>query len=146
MATTQDNRVFVDTNILLAATDTDRVYHAAAVEFLEDGGQGILRLFACAQIFREYLVVATRPVEGNGLGLSTRDACENVRHFRSLIEVLPEDHATSDRLITLCQRHRLVGNRIHDANLVAVMIENGLRQLKTFNPSDFSVFDSITLL
>lgn len=146
MAPTADNRVFVDTNVLLAATDRSRKDHPDALEFLEEGRRGGLRLFATAQIFREYLVVSTRPPEGNGLGLSPENAVENVRCFQKILQILPEDKETALRLLHLVDRHSLKEKRIHDANLLAGMSRHGLRKLKTYNPSDFQGFPDIELV
>jgi predicted nucleic acid-binding protein len=146
MAMMDDNRVFVDTNVLLAATDTDRDRHAEAIAFLEGGLRGEWRLFATAQIFREYLVVATRPLSANGLGLSPEDACGNVLRFRNFLEILPEDRDTTDQLLARIRRQDLKGKRIHDANLAAAMACHGLRKLKTFNPGDFSSFPEIEIV
>lgn len=141
MATKEDRRVFVDTNVFLAATDTNRDVHADAKRFLKDAVTGCWRAFATPQIFREYWVVATRPVEDNGLGLSPADALHNTDAFRQLIQLLPEDRKTHDILTKLVRRHGLKGKRIHDANLIAVMEANGLRQIKTYNSGDFSPFE-----
>lgn len=145
MTTTDDKRIFVDTNVLLAATDTTRDRHAEAISFLNGGLTGEQRIFATSQILREYLVVATRPIEVNGLALSPSDASDNVRRFQRFIQILPEDTETSTHLLTLIREHDLSGKRIHDANLVASMLRHGLRKLKTFNPVDFKVFADLEL-
>ena len=62
--------LFLDTNILLAACDEGRRKSAACKELLESGLSGEQSLFASGQVLREFLVVATRPVEVNGLGLT----------------------------------------------------------------------------
>jgi len=67
-------RIFVDTNVLLAATDRSRHTHQESVQFLEKGVTGEVRLFTCGQVLREYLVVATRPVDVNGLGIKADQA------------------------------------------------------------------------
>lgn len=146
MGTMDDKRVFVDTNVLLAATDTDRDRHREAIQFLDSGFRGEARLFVTSQIFREYLVVATRPREGNGLGMSPGDACENIRRFQSILQVLAEDADTSQQLLTLIRVHDVKSKRIHDANLVSAMICHGLRKLKTFNQADFRAFSEIELV
>ena len=142
----EDKRVFVDTNILLAATDTGREHHKDAKSFLEVSFSGAWRVFACPQIFREYLVVATRPVKNNGLGLSPTEACGNMENFHQLVQTLPEGRQSQEKLTALVLRHNLKGKRIHDANLVAIMEAHGLRLLKTYNPQDFRPFAQISLL
>jgi predicted nucleic acid-binding protein len=146
MTRTEDNRVFIDTNVLLAATDTDREHHKDARTFLEAALNGTWRAFTSAQILREYLVVATRPLENNGLGLSPEYAGENIRAFQRLIQVLPEGPESHARLLALVFKHKLKGKRIHDANLAAVMEIHGLVQLKTYNPQDFTPFQQLSLL
>jgi predicted nucleic acid-binding protein len=95
------------------------------------------------QVFREYLVVATRPLENNGFGLTPNDALANLEAFSKCIQLLDENQVVARQLQQLVKKHRLKGKRIHDANLVATMQENGLKQLKTYNQDDFSTFEGI---
>ena len=138
-------RIFVDTNVLLAATDRSRHTHQESVQFLEKGVAGEVRLFTCGQVLREYLVVATRPVDVNGLGIKADQACENVAIYRSILQLLPETTESYLILEELIRKHSLEGKRIHDANLVAVMTSHGLRHLKTWNPKDFEAFSEVEI-
>jgi len=63
-----DKAVLVDTNVLLSATAPLRRLHRAALVVLNDWPNQGIDLTASGQVFREYLVVATRPLEVNGLG------------------------------------------------------------------------------
>lgn len=146
MPTTDDNRVFVDTNVLLTATDRDRGQHLTALSFLDGALKGEHRLFFSGQVIREYLVVATRPLDVNGLGISSEKAIKNVHHFRRILQVLPEDDESTRHLIKMVQTYRLKGKRIHDAALIACMSRHGLCRLKTFNPSDFQPFADTELI
>lgn len=139
-------RIFIDTNVFLAATDEDRPTHEEAVACLESGLAGNARLFVTGQIFREYLVVATRPVEVNGLGMEPESALANLREFQQTALLLPEDAVTKRFLLQVIQRHQLRGKGIHDANVVASMLRHGLEKLKTFNPDDFENFEEIHLV
>ncbi len=38
---------------------------------------------------------------------------------------------------TLVSKHQILGKQAHDANLVAVMLVYGVRELLTFNGADF---------
>ena len=76
------------------------------------------------QIIREY-VGATRPVEVNGLGMSTADALHNIRTFMTRAVLCPETEAVSARLRSLTATYTLNGRRIHDANIVATMAAHG---------------------
>ena len=83
--------VVVDTTVLLAATDRSRSAHRAATEFL---GGDQRRLALTPQIAREYLAVATRPVEANGFGLAGDLARGNLEQILEDLEILREDAAT----------------------------------------------------
>jgi len=49
-------------------------------------------------VLREYLVVATRSIESNGLGLSLADALANRDMLEARMRFLDETHAVSVRL------------------------------------------------
>ncbi len=140
---TDDRRCFIDTNVLLTSTDTSRLQHSAALAFLEAGMAGEHRLFASGQIFREYLVVATRPTEANGLGLTSTEALENIREFQACVQLLDENADVAEQLLALVNAHGLKGKRIHDANIVATMRAHGLTRIRTSNNGDFAPFEGI---
>lgn len=61
-----DKAVLVDTNVLLAATAPLRPLYRAALMVLNDWPNKGILLAVSSQVLREYLAVATRPVEVNG--------------------------------------------------------------------------------
>lgn len=135
--------VVVDTNVLLTATDRSRAAHSAATEFLNGDER---RLAMTPQIVRAYLAVATRPVEVNGLGLSGQDAAANVEQFLRDMELLPEDGATTRRLVDLIAQDSAAGRQVHDANLVAVALAHKADTIVTDNARHFARFaDLITI-
>lgn len=137
---------FLDTNILISATDPSREYHSRSLELFRtipaQGGH----LAGSGQTLREYLVVATRPLERNGLGLSPAQALENVEQFRRHLQVFSEDERVEQNLLALVRRYELSGKRIHDANIVATMEAYNLRHCLTDDGSDYRVFKEITVL
>lgn len=137
---TDDKAVFVDTNVLLAATVPARPYHSAALSVLSDWPDRGVPLVASGQVFREYLVVATRPPEVNGLGLSVEDALGNVVAFRLRMRLLPENQQSLERLQALVTTYHCTGKQIHDANVVASAMASGVRRLVTANAVHFSRF------
>ena len=98
MAPTAGDILFVDTNVLLIATDESRLQHRDAGRLLNESGRRGLHLAASGQILREYLVVATRPQETNGLGLQVRDATANVTEFLRCIHLYDETEEVARRL------------------------------------------------
>ena len=135
--------VVVDTDVLLAATDTSRASHQDAVALLQTDER---RLSLTPQIVREYLVVSTRPLEANGFALSGADAAANVRDFLKDMALLADNAASVRFLIDLIKRGPTTGKQIHDANIVAVAVVHEATAIITDNPRHFARFaDLITI-
>ena len=137
--------MLIDTNVLLNATIRSRPDHLTCIEIIRSAPSAGIHLVTVAQVFREYLVVATRPRENNGLGLSSLDAIHNIRSFRSRVHIIPETSEVLAKLIELVELYNLVGKRIHDANLIASMNAHRVPTLVTVNVSDFAVFAGISV-
>jgi len=111
--TMADDSLFVDTNVLLTATDESRQMHSEALNLLSGITNWGKRLASSGQVVREYLVVATRPIENNGLGLSVADAEANVVRFLRHLDLYDETEEVSVRLRQLAMTHNLRGKRHH---------------------------------
>jgi len=135
------DRAMLDTNVLLAATDKGRAEHSDALVVVNDWAAGNTTLCTSGQILREYLAVATRPVERNGLGLGLLDALGNVRAIRERTSFLAEDSKVADRLLGLLADVECGGKQVHDANVVATMLVHGIGTIVTMNLDDFARFD-----
>jgi predicted nucleic acid-binding protein len=141
------DRAFVDTNVLLAATDEAREEHRGAIAVFDEWPAESTALYASGQVIREYLSVATRPVETNGLGLSQSDALANAYAFCDRMQLLDESARVTDRLLTLLEEVACSGKQVHDANLVATMLTHGIDTIVTMNADDFVRFKQyITIL
>ena len=140
MATTDDKVVLLDTNVLLSATAPLRPLHRAALAVLNDWPSQGLVLAVSSQILREYLVVVTRPIEVNGLGLNIEDALANVTAFRGRMRLLEDGEPVWDRLRALVATYGCKGKQIHDANVVACALTSGVTKLVTANAGDFNRF------
>lgn len=135
------NRAMLDTNVLLSATDRGRAEHRQAMLILNEWAGRGTTLYASGQILREYLAVATRPVDKNGLGLKQADALGNVRALRARTSLLAEDTNVADRLLKVLDEIPCGGKQVHDANVVATMLVHGIDSLITINVADFSRFE-----
>jgi predicted nucleic acid-binding protein len=140
MATRVADRVLLDTNVLLAATDKGRAEYERAREVLNVWPARGTTLYTSGQILREYLSVATRPVERNGLGLSQADSVANIRALGVRLRLLPENEKVLARLLELLDSVDCAGKQVHDANLVATMLVHGIDTLVTMNVSDLRRF------
>ena len=135
------DRVMLDTNVLLAATDEGRAEHHGALTIMNEWAAGDTTLCTSGQILREYFAVATRPTEHNGLGLKPADAVSNVRAIRERTAFLAEDARVADRLQGLLADVACKGKRVHDANVVATMLVHGVSTVVTMNVADFARFE-----
>ena len=135
--------LFLDTNILLTATDEARQHYQLARDLISEHHRSGLHLGFSGQIIREYMVVATRPLQANGLGLNPNDTIHNVDEFRKRLLFFPETEEVSNELRVLMIKFRLSGARIHDANVVATMSAHGVSKLITDNTGDFSTFSTV---
>ena len=144
--TTVGDTLFVDTNVLLIATDESRPLHREAMQLLAGSGAQDLSLATSGQVLREYLVVATRPIDVNGLGLSTKVAAANVNEFLGSLSMCEETEEVSGRLRQLAVTHNLSGKRLHDVNIVATMEAHGIRAIVTQNPDDFAPFEDVAIM
>jgi predicted nucleic acid-binding protein len=135
-------RVMLDTNVFLAATDESRAEHSGALAILNRWPDGNTTLYASGQILREYLAVATRPADKNGLGLKPAEAVGNVRAIQERTTLLEEDSRVTDRLLRLLDDVECGGKQVHDANVVATLLVHGIGTIVTMNTRDFERFAS----
>ena len=139
--TVPPDRVMVDTNVLLAATDEGRAEHRDALTILNDWpAWHTTTLCVSGQILREYLAVATRPADRNGLGLKSPDALGNVGAIRERTTLLAEGAKVTERLLGLLADVDCGGKQIHDANVIATMLVHGIGTVVTMNVDDFARF------
>ncbi len=139
-------RMFVDTNILIFATNEQSPWFVPAANGLAEARRLGIELVISSQILREYLAAATRiSVLENGLPLPK--ILENVREFRSELTVMEDNPFVLDGLLELINQVSLAGKQVHDANIVATMQVHGIKHIFTHNVADFNRFSSfITVL
>lgn len=140
MATRVADRLLLDTNVLLAATDEGRSAYGQAVTAINEWPAAGTTLYTSGQVLREYLSVATRPVAQNGLGLAREDAAANVRALRDRLRFLAEHERVHERLLALLDDVECLGKPVHDANIVATMLVHGIDAILTINVADFTRF------
>jgi len=133
------NREFlVDTNILLRLSANNQQQEALdrVLEDLKDQGNTPC---STLQVLCEYRTVCTRPVERNGLGMSSKEADQRIELIKDLFPLKEE---ASEAFIRqewerLVKTYGAEGKQNHDTRLVAAMIANGVSVILTFNVSDF---------
>jgi len=131
--------IFIDTNILVYATDDESPFQAKSLGMLKQLMADGIDFAISPQIVREYLVVLTRGLSPDDPARSA--ALHNVRKFLEVFTLLDENSESVARLQTIMEESAVGGKRIHDANIVAVMQAHGVKRLLTHNLDDFKKYD-----
>lgn len=130
-------KLLVDTSVLLEATDEGRPLHARALALFQHALEDGLDLFVGTQVAREYLVVATRPIENNGLGMGPANAIANIAAFRKRASLVAESVRASEVFVEWAIRFHIRGKKLHDLQILATAAVAGMDALITANERDF---------
>jgi predicted nucleic acid-binding protein len=138
--------VLVDTNILLRGVQPTHPMHADAINAqVELRRRGELPCLV-AQNLIEFRVVATRPSEVNGLGMSQPQADAEIARLKTLYRVFADEPTIFPEWERLVSRYGAAGKQNHDARIAAAMVAHGIPTLLTFNKSDFVRYSDITVV
>lgn len=139
-------RILVDTNVLLRLAQPLQQPNQMcrdAIEALQRQGHD---LFICPQVLYELWVVATRPIENNGLGLSPERAQIELAAAQQVCRLLADDSSVFVNWHELVTSLGIKGKQAHDARIVAAMKSHSVSHLLTINSSDFKRYSSISTL
>jgi predicted nucleic acid-binding protein len=142
MVTTDDKFCFLDTNILVFASDSNSPWHQTSKEKIRKLiGEGF-RLFISPQILREYVSVASRST-GTEKPVPWDMILKNYENFQRHFTLLDEGHNTVNELSQLLSKIPTAGKQVHDANIVATMLAHNISNLLTHNTNDFSRYSQL---
>ena len=142
MATMAVDPTFVDTNVLVNASLAAAPFHSTAFQALTDLRMAGVELWISRQILREYLATLSRP-QSFTAPLAATVLSADLIYFQSQFRIAEDGPAVTAALLQLITQTPVGGRQIHDANIVATMQVHGIRNLLTYNVSDFSRFASI---
>lgn len=128
-----NERILIDTNVLVYAKDQLSDFHQRAFDFIESYEAEFL---VSTKNFSEYLVVTTR---GDNPLSSVEDAVEDIQEFSQRFSVVYPSFQSQQRLLTLLQQYTIRGKRIHDMELAAIALASQADGIATFNVKDFAV-------
>ncbi len=139
-------KYLLDTNILLRASDRSSPRYGLAVNsvasLIAQGDKCVI----IPQVLIEFWVVATRPIEVNGLGWSVEQTETKINQLISQFTLIEETVAIFTQWLDLVTKYQIKGKRTHDARLMAVAIANGISHILTFNPKDFTKIRELTIV
>ena len=112
----------------------------AAVDELKRRGQ---KASVASQNVVEFWSVATRPVSVNGLGMLPDKVATEVDRIEKMFRVLDDVASAYKRWRGLVGAYAVRGRQVHDARIVALMLEHGIGHILTFNVDDFTRYSEI---
>ncbi len=137
-----DSQLFVDTNILVFANVAEAPKHDMALHALKQSYSDKREMWISRQILREFLAVRTR-VQTFAKAADIKTIIERIRWFESHFRVAEDNAAVTRKLIEIMENHQVGGKQVHDANIVATMLVNGIDNLLTDNFDDFKRYEDL---
>ena len=125
-------QILVDTNVLLRIVDASHSQHRLAVDAIDSIASRGHEPCIVPQVIYEFWVVATRPVELNGLGLSAKAAQERVVDIVATFRLLRDERTIFEIWSRLVVDYQVIGKRAHDLRLVAAAIRHDISRFLTF--------------
>jgi predicted nucleic acid-binding protein len=137
--------VLVDTSTLLRTLQRRHPQYSAATRAIEILPRRGHQLHIVPQNLVEFWVVATRPVDQNGLGLHPTEAANEVARLKEMFLLLPESQAIYPAWERLVTAYGVSGKPAHDARIVAAMQVHGLTAILTFDRSGFARYRDVEI-
>ena len=131
---------FIDTNLLVYAVSSDSPFYLSARKILEQKLKDEYELWISRQVIREYLVVMSR----SEILLQRQSMEDVIRDFKKVIKsfsIANDTMNVTEKLYQLIEKYDVKGKNIHDANVVATMLVNGIQEIITHNIKDFRRFE-----
>jgi predicted nucleic acid-binding protein len=139
MATKAADRVFVDTNVLVYSEIPSAPLHAVAVQrlaLLRNAGD---ELWISRQVLREYAAARTRP-QAFSKPVPAAVVAADLVAFQTTFRIAEDGPRVTMYFINLLTTVPMGGKQVHDANIVATMLEHNIPRLLTHNTADFARF------
>lgn len=131
--------VFLDTNILVAASHPNAPFHGEAIRIVDRLHASPLEVWISRQIVRELLATLSRP-QPWGSTLAPQALADHGGRILKLYKIAEEGAESTARLLEYVRDGRAQGRQVHDAAIAAVMLSRGIRRLLTFNTAHFERF------
>ncbi len=139
-------KYLLDTNIVLRFSNPSDEHHGLVTESVAILLMRADECYLTAQVLIELWVVATRPINVNGLGWSVEQTCNVIDQLIERFPVAEEIPQIFSTWLTLVTENQIQGKRAHDARIVAVMLASGISHVLTLNPTDFSGIPGIAVV
>jgi predicted nucleic acid-binding protein len=139
-------KYLLDTNVILRFSNPADAQNTLATEavaiLLAQGDE----CYLTAQVLIELWVVATRPLESNGLGWQPKQAYNVISQLLDRFPTAEDTPLIFDIWLALVAEYQIKGKRTHDIRIVAAMKASKISHILTLNPKDFSGIADITVV
>ena len=135
--------ILSDTNILIRGVHRKAANHRQAMNALRLLRSRGDRICIVPQNLYEFWVVATRPIENNGLALTPTQADRITSRIAKVCLLLRDPSELYDEWRRIVLANNVSGKNAHDARLVAAMRLHSIQQILTFNIQDFARYPGI---
>lgn len=140
-------RVLLDTNILVYADNINSPYHKIAKEVRDSCLKGEIQGCISTQNLYEYFAVVTdsKKVE---FPLSPDEAINEIEKYlkAKTIKIIFPNPLTIQRVINLVKKYKIKKQEIFDVQLVATMLDYGIRNIVTRNDKHFKMITEVTTI
>lgn len=139
--------ILVDTGVLLRGFRRDAPEQTAILQACRRLWKEGHELVTSVQNIAEFWNVSTRPAAARGgLGLSVAVTARRLRFIEAMGQVLSFTAKAYGEWKKLLLSHQIIGASVHDARLVATMMDKKIRHLLTLNVADFKRYAGIVAL
>lgn len=135
--------LLLDANVLLRIAQQRSREHLTAKSAVLALAKASIGLCVVPQVIYEFWVVATRPLEVNGLGMDVVTAEKSIQGIMEEFRLLKDERGVFGHWQSLVVEFAVKGKTAHDARIVAAMQRHGVRHLMTFNKADFTRYSGI---
>ena len=133
------NKLFVDTNILVYANTTNSPFCTMARNKLKSAFQTYDSVWISNQVMREYLSSMTKIMLSVGK-VDYQSLAKDIHNFENNFQLAPDNSNIIKSLLTLIEQTKTAWKQVHDANIVATMLESDIQTILTNNIADFQRF------
>lgn len=137
----------IDANVLVYAVFPEDEHYAAARHIMDLAQEVDAGLCVVSQVLAEFYSTVTN-ARRVSRPLTIEQALDEVRKIQALpgMLLLGAPLSMVVRWHELARQHNIRGSDIFDTQLVATMLENGVRRIYTFDVDDFRIYPDMEVL
>lgn len=139
--------ILLDSNVLIYAEQEESPYFNASKALRDRALTGEVSACISPQVLCEFFAVTTNPRRATD-PLTVEEATDQIRRYsesEDLTLIYPGPGIVA-QMLSLLEIHPVTDSDIYDLFLMATMLENGVKQIYTFNTKHFTPFSDIEAL